>query len=185
MAFGPAPWPIPKTQLELPSFYEELRAQEETFGIIELPFTRNHLRDLQRYLYYQTVHEKKWIDGGMHFRTRDGALDYVRSVPLTQNFLAEHTISRPLSESMLRFSTRMLQKRGYRYIIVHDEWFELEDDAEITNTFLTDLYGEPVHKKEGLTVFFITMEDGPPKPSSPNKGEDSTDNPPADSSGEE
>lgn len=170
---GPAPWPIPHTQLEVPPFYTELAAMPPPAAIIELPFTRNHLRDLQRYLFFQTRHGKPWIDGAMQFRVEPTSLAFVQEVPLAQNFLAEGTIDDPHTKGEITRSVTRLQEAGFKYILVHDHWFDHEEDTANAHTWLTSLFGPPrrtpgdvaVYEIKDVVAFPADTKDDPVTPS--------------------
>lgn len=152
---GPAPWPIPHTQLVVPPFYAELAASSTPGAIIELPFTRNHLRDLQRYLFFQTRHGRPWIDGAMQFRVEPSSLGFVNEVPMAQNFLAEGTINDPLTREAITTSVTRLKEAGFKYILVHDQWFDQEEDNMSAHTWLSTLFGPPRRTPGDVAVYEI------------------------------
>ena len=154
LAFGPAPYPVPRTPREVPGVYQELARHKETYGIVELPY-EDYLDYLQPLLFYQTVHGKKLLAGAVHHRIGPPELALINKVPLATNFMHEETIASRLKGIEARASVQALYRANFRYVIMHDRMFKSAAMAARANKFLTGVLGQPQLKPGGIRVYEI------------------------------
>ncbi len=154
LLIGPAPWPLPRTSTRVPAYYTELAQEEGDFPIIELPYS-DFLEHLQPILMAQTVHGKKLIAGAVHHRLGEEELRLMNKVPLALNWLRDDDITRPLDNSQIALSVKVLQAAGFRYVVVRDGDFESKERAREVHEFLTDIFGEPAPKPGLIKVYDV------------------------------
>ena len=120
--------PFPVTQV-MPSseFFSELAQEEDDFAIADFPMGRNYAK---RYLFYQTMHGKKLVEGVVS-RTPGDAYAYVDANPLLGSLRAERA---PDPDLDIRGQFAVLALQDIRYLIVHKHLLaagELESWREI------------------------------------------------------
>ncbi len=124
---------------DFPDWYEELAADEQEFGILELPM-HNRVYD-EQYMYYQFLH-KKPIAGGHVSRPPEEAFLFINSLPMLKNVPSDK--NPPKDVLNVGHQLNILSQAGLKYIILHKEnmsdgtlerwrdWFDLpphhEDD---------------------------------------------------------
>lgn len=92
--------PFEITAIKMPAFYKEIDYDKETFAILDLPMAGWKYNE--RYMYFQTMHQKPII-GGQLARTTDSYFDRYNNLRLTSEEL------RPLH---------------IKYVIVHKEFYK-------------------------------------------------------------
>jgi hypothetical protein len=106
--------PFAAKKATVPDIYFEIAEEEGTFGVLDLPYSR--YRDIARYMFYQTVHDKP-IAGGLLSRKSgrqrqiEAVLRSLRSSPAGLSGKGE---------------LRAFEMSGFRYVIYHS----IEDDTD-------------------------------------------------------
>ena len=154
LAFGPAPYPIPRTSRDVPSVYEELAADGQQYAIIELPY-EDYLEFLQPHLYWQTTHGKKLIAGAVHHRIGPPELSLIRKAPLALNFMHEATIADKLEPKEIKASIKLLSAAGFRYVLLHETMFKDRTRVKKAKAFLTSVFGPPKEKPGKISLYEI------------------------------
>lgn len=152
LAFGPAPYPIPRTSREVPSVYKELAADKQSYAIIELPY-EDYLEFLQPHLYWQTTHGKKLIAGAVHHRIGPPELSLIRQAPLALNFMHEATIADKLEPKKIKASIDLLAAKGFRYVLVHETMFKDKTRVPKVKAYLSKILGPPKEKPGKISLY--------------------------------
>ncbi|MFH1532950.1 MAG: hypothetical protein ABIK09_19675 [Pseudomonadota bacterium] len=123
---SPGPFPVPKTAMAVPAAYQTLAADEESYGIIEVPFDLSDHILCGRYQFYQTVHRKPLVSGATYFLPSDSGSDvwdYIKdNAVLDLLFDLPHqrrSTTLRKSDSSLADAFQQLGADGFRYIIIH------------------------------------------------------------------
>jgi hypothetical protein len=114
MVFDVLYLPYPLIQPPVVSgFYDDLAAEDGDFAILELPFGRTPAR---YYAYYQTIHEKRTVEGIASRQPKD-AYAYIRANP----FLAEIKKTGEMPDTITDVSQQLsvLADDDIRYLILH------------------------------------------------------------------
>ena len=154
LAFGPAPYPIPRTSREVPSVYKELANHKEPYAIIELPY-EDYLEFLQPHLYWQTTHGKKLIAGAVHHRIGPPELSLIRKAPLALNFMHEATIADKLKPAEIRTSLELLAAKKFRYVLLHETMFKDKTRVKKVKAYLSRILGPPKEKPGKISLYEI------------------------------
>jgi len=154
---SPAQLPIPTSDATISKAYYDIQKDPIEGAVLDLPLT---LPNLERaiYVWNQSVHQRPVPWG----------LNDPMPKPLLQNRLTQTLIelegnrarSMPhiLPELDLVVASRSLVRQGYRYIIVHKNFYP-QYKAEQVEQLLTALYGTPkIYKKDKMLVYPISIE---------------------------
>lgn len=143
--------PFPMADSKIPEFYYQLKNNSEDVSIIEIPAAKNGL--IADYMYYQTLHEKKMVEG------------YVsRRPPYTRAFVNNPFIRQlyGLNGSELKNDSMtddnitesgkiILNYYNIRYIILHEKYMN-KDKAD---KLLKNISEKIVYKEDKLIVYKI------------------------------
>ena len=154
LAFGPAPYPIPRTKRDVPSVYKELAKHKQPYAIIELPY-EDYLEFLQPHLYWQTTHGKKLIAGAVHHRIGPPELSLIRKAPLALNFMHEATIADKLKPAEIRTSLELLAAKKFRYVLLHETMFKDKTRVKKVKAYLSRILGPPKEKPGKISLYEI------------------------------
>jgi hypothetical protein len=142
--FLPLPYPI--SEVEVPSFYQGLAADDEEFAILELPMNW----DRPAHLLYQTVHQKPIIAG---YVTRPNPLSLVERIPLLQHFrLLGPDI---IAQDPEGIAPEVLDYLGIRYVILHGYMLPPGREREAVFALVEEVFGDqsPFYQDEQITVY--------------------------------
>jgi hypothetical protein len=145
-------YPTPQTEQPVPRFYHRLAALEEDFAIIEVPFAQGSEvirgQALARHAYYQTVHHKRLFSGPVpSYIVEASRPSEVADNPLLRALkrIADGGVAPPSSREAER-GLDQLQRRGFRYIVLHDP--DLGEGAlDAMRKLLSELLGPPEYDK--------------------------------------
>jgi hypothetical protein len=145
--------PYPLTPLDVPAFYQTLRAEQGNFAILELPINW----DRPDPLLYQTVHEHPLISA---YTSRTNPLSIVERTPvlnLVRTLGPDIIVYDP---SKIGFS--VLADLDIRYVINHPLTMGAGDERTVTTQVLKQLFGArpPAVNEANLVVYRVP----PPAP---------------------
>jgi hypothetical protein len=106
------PFRIPEN-MDVPNFYKKIGGQKDRYAILELPFSDNNYINA-RYMYYQTVHQKKILDAYIS-----------RRPPSVRKFVKEG--------SNLLKNKKLLKEKRIKYILLHKSFCEEKKFKELNN----------------------------------------------------
>lgn len=156
---SPLVFPLPSFEKKIPDVYRKLSEEKERFGILELPFfiKSTNLMPRERF-YYQIIHRKPIAD------IVAGELpDYIKQNPFTKElFLYErgkYDFINPFNEEKgnVLEGFRQLARDGFRYIIVHREYYKSQAWEEV-NGLLEAFMGAGEECHDGIVLFKIKEE---------------------------
>lgn len=78
------PWPLPTTPVTIPAFYEQLRQETDFFALADIPLHQLELRRLS--MFYQTIHQKPIVEGGIVKRIPPAAYSFIDGHPILSAF---------------------------------------------------------------------------------------------------
>ncbi|MCE1248517.1 MAG: hypothetical protein LWY06_17915 [Firmicutes bacterium] len=149
---SPAPYPIPLSDLHVPSFYQEIAKDSEDFGIIDSPIQRVKGELLPgEYFYYQMFHGK-----GIPYKVEGTIPVYIYENQFTVylfNLEKGYSISPP-DEKLLRQYLDELKKNRIKYIVVHNQYLK-NSARERVHTYLQNFLGKPTIYERDLYVYKI------------------------------
>lgn len=124
--FENLPNPFIRSVPEVPSFYESLASDSQTYAVLDLP-TPWRIGWMENYQFYQTVHEKK-LSVGFHARSRDVQLE---EMPLIGELAAQEVDPTPRSSHFLKPIAPL-----FRYVVLHKHVAGPVDELEsaLSNT---------------------------------------------------
>jgi len=132
--------PILLSVTNVPDFYNDLAAVKGDFAVLDVPTPPMFIEtdrgfiiaDMPKYLYYQTIHEKKTIGGitsGMYYEE----VNLLDSNPLLHE-LRHPEESSVLNQSLMQKANEILDYYNVRYVILHkkdlDEWDKAKHGTE-------------------------------------------------------
>ena len=150
---SPAVLPIPHAQSGISQAYEDMKKDSIQGAVLDVPLS---LPNLERaiYVWNQSVH-KRAIPWGLN----DPMPKALRQNILTQILLkieGSHARSLPavLPELDLVISSRVFARQGYRYIVVHEEFYP-EFKLKQVHQLLKALFGEGQKYEDDVVVYTI------------------------------
>jgi len=149
---SPAPWPIARSQVTMPAYVSELRADPVEGAVLDLPI---NVPNLERavYLYYQTAHG----------RPSPYSLNEPLPAILERSHLARvilvaeggqlDTLPPSLGSLDLVVAGRSTARLGIRYIVVHERMYPPERLNQVLTLLRTALGDESFDTGEGERVW--------------------------------
>ena len=149
---SPAPWPIARSQVTMPAYVSELRADPVEGAVLDLPI---NVPNLERavYLYYQTAHG----------RPSPYSLNEPLPAILERSHLARvilvaeggqlDTLPPSLGSLDLVVAGRSTARLGIRYIVVHERMYPPERLNQVLTLLRTSLGDESFDTGEGERVW--------------------------------
>lgn len=126
LLLSPGPYPAPRTDATVPAAYEILAADDEPYGIIDVPFELDNHFFCGRYQFYQTVHRKYLVAGVTYFLPSEASgtnWDYIKDNPALGKLITlPGDRDRPrtgVDDARMEEAFRQLEEDGFRYIVVH------------------------------------------------------------------
>ena len=148
--FSPAEFPIPHSNAEISQGYFQMKEDSVEGAVLDLPIS---VPNLERaiYVWNQAAHDRP-IPWGLN----EPLPRPLRRNLLTRTLLqieATQAISLPpiLPELDLVISSRVLARQGYRYIVVHENFYP-EFKRKQVQKLLNGLFGEP-QKTNDLLIY--------------------------------
>ena len=140
--FSPAVIPIPASPAAIPEAYTEMRSDPTEGAVLDLPLT---IPNLERAVYVWYQKHQRPIPWGLNDPMPRSLIQNYLSMTLIR-MEATHAQSMPsiLPELDLVVSARSLARSGYRYIVVHDQFYP-DFKNEQVHTLLQALFGSPKH----------------------------------------
>jgi hypothetical protein len=134
--------PFPTTRPSYSPFIHQLAQEEGDFAVADFPLGRQAAK---YYLFFQTIHEKKIVDGHVS-RTPDDAYAFVDADPLLGPLRNENVPTEYIKERMA-----ILAAQDIRYIIVHKRFFDAERMA-LWQRWLVE-FPPPFYEDEMVIVY--------------------------------
>ncbi|HWQ20771.1 MAG TPA: hypothetical protein VN455_13390, partial [Methanotrichaceae archaeon] len=78
--------PFPMVSAHVPSFYEQISGEEGDYAILDMPTFISPMISPSEYMYYQTVHGKKLVEGYAS-RIPDSSSDIINSMPFVTQLM--------------------------------------------------------------------------------------------------
>jgi hypothetical protein len=110
--------PMPRTELRVSPFYYHLASEDDSIAIVEFPLGRR--RD-KEYMYYQTIHGKRTVNGQVS-RTPQDAYRFLDEVPILSALYANEPPA--WSSRHLFAQLAPLVREDITYIVLHRQWFD-------------------------------------------------------------
>lgn len=153
--FSPAPFPIPLSSVDAPTYCQRLAEEPGDFAILDLPFQRYKGELLPgEYFYYQMIHRKaipNKVEGTIPV--------YVFQNPFSNYlFVLEHSYQNlpPRSRAELEKGLEDLSLFKFRYIVVHDNYLRASA-RERVHAMLRFYLGEPEAHPDNVFLYRIPL----------------------------
>lgn len=155
--------PFPMSSMKVPEFYYQLKNESEDYAIIEIPDI-----NISHYMYYQTVHGKKLVNGQVARASTDVST-FIESNPFVRLLFRFHvpenrrllneTIETLLNQNIIENGKSNLNYYNIRYIILHEEDLTNEQLNFVNNLLRKTLKTEPkIYKEDKLIVYKIEKD---------------------------
>lgn len=149
---SPAPYPLPLSDLTVPSFYHRIAQDPQEFGIIDSPIQRVKGELLPgEYFYYQMIHRK-----GIPYKVEGTIPVYIYENQFTVylfNLEKGYSVSPP-KEELLRQYLDELKKNKFKYIVVHNEYLR-KSARQRVHAYLEYFLGKPEKTERDLYIYRI------------------------------
>jgi hypothetical protein len=150
--------PIPVSDVNHPSFYEEISQDKDNYALLEIPSTLYYGAGVN-IIYYQTIHGKPVV-GNWASRFPSNARDFELNTPVVR----ELTYLQPFTADILdqdinQVGTSILNYYNISYIVLHKKYM---NDKEIN--FAETLIQKTIHterktyEKDSLIVYHVKKE---------------------------
>lgn len=151
-------WPFRYDEVKMPAVYNEIKADQEDFAIMELPlwWTSGHqtVGDPRTIIqYYQTYHGKKILNGSVS-RVPEALFEYYKELPGIKYLIdvSAGTDKHDLNKGLVLYTWR--QELHVRYIVLHKAYFT-EDDYFLIRSYLENkLDLEIIYEDDGEVLYF-------------------------------
>ena len=154
---SPAQLPIPSSDAQISVAYKHMKEDPVEGAVLDIPLS---LPNLERAIYVWNQSE--------HQRPVPWGLNDPMPMSLLNNFLTKTLIEiegnrarnlpRILPELDLVVASRLLIRQGYRYIVVHKDFYP-DYKYEQVEQLLTSLYGVPkIYKKDNIVVYPLSLD---------------------------
>lgn len=154
---SPAQIPIPTSDATISEAYEHMKEDPISGAVLDLPLT---LPNLERaiFVWNQSVHGRP-VPWGLNDPMPKTLLGNILTKTLIQiEGNRARSLPHILPELDLVISSRSLVRQGYRYIVVHKDFYP-RYKAEQVEQLLTALYGIPkIYQKDKLLVYPLALE---------------------------
>ena len=154
---SPAHLPIPTSDATISQAYTDMREDPIEGAVLDLPLT---LPNLERaiYVWNQSAHNRP-IPWGLNDPMPKPLLNNMMTQTLIQiEGNRARTLPHILPELDLVIASRTFIRQGYRYIVVHKDFYP-QYKAEQVEQLLTALYGIPkIYRQDNLLVFPLSLE---------------------------
>ncbi len=113
--------PFPVSTTTVPDFYNQIAMEKEDYAIIDVPFWPPYY--YPQYMFYQTVHEKKLVNGYVS-RTPDDVIQFLNSAPVIKylTYLSQPSAYGNIeNRTILGNEQSILINYNIKYIILHKD----------------------------------------------------------------
>ncbi len=108
------PWPFPTTPVNVPTFYQQIRQETDSFALADIPLQQLELRRL--IMFYQIVHQKPVVEGAAVKRIPADAYAFIDQHPILSAFSDD--AREPPGNDVSRHLAA-LARDGVRYLVLH------------------------------------------------------------------
>lgn len=146
--------PYPMSTEKIPEFYHQLRYDTKDSAIFEIPNARSG-----NYMYYQTLHEKKLVNGYVSRRPPE-AINFIKSTPII-NQLSSIPKDMAINDNIANYTISILNYYKIRYIILHENYLK-KDEINKTNILLQNISKEKrIYKEDNMVVYIVEKSSDP------------------------
>ena len=131
----------------VPTYYEKLKDTNGTFGILELP---SNWVSGEKYMYYQTIHNKKLVIGEISRAPRE-AKKLIENSDLIK--LLIETEKKNMSKKYTLELKKSLKSNNIKYVIVHTYDITKEKNAKIN--YILHNFTEKTYESDGIVTYQI------------------------------
>lgn len=153
--FSPAQIPIPASSAYIPEAYSDFKEDKIGGAVLDLPLTTPNL-ERAVYVWYQKEHGRPIPWGLNDPMPRVLSLNYLSMTLIRMEATHARSIPPILPELDLVVAARALARQGYRYIVVHDNFYPKFKSAQV-HTLLGALLGAP-KEYPGDNIKVYTLE---------------------------
>ncbi len=162
LLLSPGPYPPPRTDTTVPAAYQVLAADDEPYGIVDVPFELDNHFFCGRYQFYQTVHRKYLVAGVTYFLPSEESgtnWDYIKNNPaLSRLITLPGDRDRPragVDDAHMEAAFRRLEADGFRYILVHREFLPPGRLASIDGLLARFLGPDARRTEDGIDLWHL------------------------------
>jgi len=143
--------PFTIRSFNVPIFYKDLAKDKQKYAILELPLYG--WGNNEEFMCYQTIHEKKIVNG-MAARIPPYCFNFVEN----SEFLSLLAHPERIDKKSMDISSSILRNTNIKYIIVHQDWFKVESEQYLNKLeiFLDNKFERQIVKEEeDLSVYKV------------------------------
>lgn len=161
--------PYPVTNTNIPKFYYELANDSENYAILEIPDYADHVT-LSMFMYYQTVHKKRLINGYTS-RTPRSSIEFKLITPLIRDLhltMIDSKIPELRNDitniNITDIGPSILNYYNVQYIIVHKNYLKKEQVEYVDNILTNELrYESKIYNESEDDLIVYRVEKVPLK----------------------
>lgn len=152
--------PIYTQKLDVPAAYaflKDKKTDEQNRSIMEFPlFFTDRIDILGKketiYLFYQTIHEYKMINGYLSYTPQKFLRKY-SDIPGMLFLIEPAYYGKPQTQDLETLKEFLFEKAGLKYAIFHRNLLKTEDYEILSQFFQNELSGKSVYCDKDITVF--------------------------------
>lgn len=124
--------PLPGSSLDFSPFYYQVRAEPDTYNIVEIPASTNYVADAKS-RYFASIHQKKLISGLDPARKVPGHWDFQKSTPALTEILYTIPKNKDVPADIIKhyyptLANKLFSYYNIPYIIINKEFIGYEQD---------------------------------------------------------
>jgi hypothetical protein len=156
--------PLPMSSAEVPLFYRQIADDRDDYAILEVPdvvFMRWHSRTFPDYMYYQSVHGKKIVNGYVS-RQPYYANGFLATAPLISELMFNTpSLNAPsakvrdiLEQNLTGLGDSIMNEFNIRYLIIHKDRLTLDQFAFASSLLNRSLVDAPrVYENDSMIIY--------------------------------
>jgi len=155
--------PYPMISAEVPEIYRELANDQEDYAIIEIPNYGPSTVTRSEYMYYQTLHGKRLVNGYTS-RTPDHATKFILNTPLINQLMQitqwdagiEPSFNDIIDQDIINIAPAILNYYNIRYVLVHEDLLKKRQIELVKELLQNSTAGDPrIYENDSIIVFDI------------------------------
>jgi hypothetical protein len=163
----PRPWPTAPLP-EIPKFYQQLSADKDKYGVLDLPFAWGPTDApggwnayASTYQMYQMAHHKPIAWGYLShtYNSDKYPVDFINQLISDQSVKSSN--SKNTGNSLTTYNQNQLAENNYRYVVYHKSLYRLKPNARehlLAQQYLAMVFGastKPFYQDEMVTVYQV------------------------------
>ena len=148
--------PYPMSDATVSTFYERISKDDGDYAILEVPNMPETMIAYPEYMYYQTIHNKRLVNGYVP-RPTENVEEFMGSMPFIRQLMSFSTNDDIIAQNFTEIGSSILNYYNIKYIIIHEDRMTQMQRDFASNILKRSNVGLPViYKNDSLVVYKIS-----------------------------